>query len=65
MKKNLVDDLTFRRLDASAALANASLVQRIYEESYVNAIAGGHEFDSIDAFMNRFDAYARTLSWTW
>jgi GNAT superfamily N-acetyltransferase len=51
-------DLTFRRLDASAALANAALVQRIYEESYVNAIASGQEFDSVDAFMNRFNAYA-------
>lgn len=51
--------LTFRRLDASAALASTSLIERIYEESYFNAIAGGHEFDSIGAFMNRFEVYAQ------
>ncbi|MFF5265425.1 GNAT family N-acetyltransferase [Actinomadura viridis] len=49
--------LTFRRFDADAARAIRETVEQIYRDSYVDAIASGDPFDSVEQFMHRFDAY--------
>jgi GNAT superfamily N-acetyltransferase len=49
--------LIFRRYDASAARGIRDTVAAIYEDSYIEAIASNDPFDSVGAFMGRFDAY--------
>lgn len=50
-------DLIFRRYNAAGGRQARALVQSIYEDSYIEAIASGDPFDSVDAFMARFDSY--------
>lgn len=50
--------VAFRRYDAAAARKIRPVIERIYVDSYVEAITSGHPFDSPDAFMRRFDSYA-------
>ena len=52
--------LTLRHLDARTARDMRDDVARIYSASYVEAIASGDPFDSIDTFMHRFDIYAQS-----
>jgi GNAT superfamily N-acetyltransferase len=52
-------EITYRRFDPESARAIRDTVQAIYEASYVDAIASGDPFDSVDQFMHRFDSYAR------
>jgi hypothetical protein len=47
----------FRRFSAAEAHSMATDVRRIYVASYVDAIKSGDPFDSVDAFMHRFDSY--------
>lgn len=47
-----------QRYDAAGARAIRNVVQSIYERSYADAIASGNPFDSISAFMDRFDKYS-------
>jgi len=50
-------NVTFRRYDADRARAIRSDIELVYRGSYGDAIASGDPFDSVDAFMRRFDAY--------
>lgn len=50
--------VTFRRYDAAGARAIRDVVQRIHQDSYIEAIASGDPFDSAETFMQRFDSYA-------
>ncbi|HEY6424408.1 MAG TPA: GNAT family N-acetyltransferase [Pseudonocardiaceae bacterium] len=51
-------DVTFRRYDAAGARQIRAVVEAVYMGSYVDAIASGDPFDSVEAFMHRFDSYA-------
>ncbi|WP_242895184.1 GNAT family N-acetyltransferase [Actinomadura litoris] len=50
-------ELTFRRFDAAQARAIGDLVESLYLDAYATAIASGDEFDSVEQFMRRFEAY--------
>jgi len=50
--------LLFRRYSGPEASMLRSTVESVYSCSYVEAIASGHSFDSVAAFMSRFDSYA-------
>ncbi|MGH4010021.1 MAG: GNAT family N-acetyltransferase [Pseudonocardiaceae bacterium] len=50
-------DVTFRRYDAASARQIRAVVEAVYVGSYVDAIASGDPFDSVETFMHRFDAY--------
>lgn len=56
------DDVRFQRYSAEEARQIRDTVQDIYERSYVDAIASGDPFDSVNAFMRRFDSYASNPS---
>lgn len=47
-----------RRYDAAGARDIRDTVQAVYERSYGNQIASGNPFNSVSAFMFRFDCYA-------
>ncbi|MGH3897090.1 MAG: GNAT family N-acetyltransferase [Pseudonocardiaceae bacterium] len=49
--------VTFRRYDAVSARHIRAVVEAVYVGSYVDAIASGDPFDSVEAFMHRFDTY--------
>lgn len=49
--------LDFRRYGAGAARAVKDTVEAIYRDAYSEVIASGEQFDSVEAFMERFDAY--------
>jgi GNAT superfamily N-acetyltransferase len=49
--------LTFRRFDAAGSRSIRPVVESIYKDAYEEAIAKGDLFDSVEAFMRRFDAY--------
>lgn len=49
--------VSFRRYGAAAARQLRDTVEEIYVRSYVDAIASADPFDSVDAFMHRFDSY--------
>ncbi len=51
------NDVTFCRYNAAEARRLRDTVEAIYVHSYVEAIASGDPFDSIDTFMHRFDSY--------
>lgn len=55
-------DVTFRRYDAGSARQIRAVVEAVYVGSYVDAIASGDPFDSVEAFMHRFDAYTSRSS---
>lgn len=52
-------DVTFRRYEAAGAREVRAAVEAIYKDSYTEAIASGHAFDSVETFMRRFDAYTK------
>lgn len=54
--------VTFRRYNADDARQLRDVVETIYARSYVEAIASGDPFDSVEAFMHRFDSYAANPS---
>ncbi|MGI5206219.1 GNAT family N-acetyltransferase [Spirillospora sp. CA-108201] len=47
----------FRRFDAQQAREIRGIVEGIYRDAYVDAIASGDPFDSPERFITRFDAY--------
>ncbi|MGH3933965.1 MAG: GNAT family N-acetyltransferase [Pseudonocardiaceae bacterium] len=49
--------VTFRRYDAASARQIRAVVVAVYAGSYVDAIASVDPFDSVEAFMQRFDSY--------
>lgn len=51
-------NLAFRRYDAEAARAARATVERVFRGGYAAAIESGVAFDTPEAFMRRFDAYA-------
>jgi ribosomal protein S18 acetylase RimI-like enzyme len=56
------NEITFRRYNAAEARQLRDTVEAIYVRSYVDAIASGDPFDSVEAFMHRFDSYASRSS---
>lgn len=52
-------ELSFRRYDAAGARGIRDTVEGIYTGSYTDAIASGDPFDTVEAFMGRFDSYTR------
>lgn len=52
-----VNDVTFCRYNAAEARQLRDTVEEIYVRSYVEAIASGDPFDSVETFMFRFDSY--------
>lgn len=50
--------VNFRRFDAAEARRLRDTAEAVYTHSYVEAIASGDPFDSVEAFMHRFDSYA-------
>ena len=54
-----IDDLEFSRYDGEQALQIRDTIEDIYTRSYVDAIASGDPFDAPEAFMTRFDSYAK------
>lgn len=51
------DEITFSRYHATEARQRRKTVEAVYVRSYVDAIASGDPFDSVEAFMHRFDSY--------
>lgn len=51
-------EVTFHRYNAAEARQLRDTIEIVYVRSYVEAIASGDPFDSIEAFMHRFDSYA-------
>ncbi|MFF7941325.1 GNAT family N-acetyltransferase [Nocardia gamkensis] len=49
--------MDFRHYTAAQARELRDDVERIFRDSYVDAIESGEEFESPEAFMHRFDAY--------
>ncbi|MGH3772189.1 MAG: GNAT family N-acetyltransferase [Pseudonocardiaceae bacterium] len=56
------DEVIFCRYNAAEARRLRGTVEEVYARSYVDAIASGDPFDSIDVFMHRFDSYAAQSS---
>ena len=50
--------LEFRRLSADGAREARNTVELVYADAYAAAIASGDPFESLEASMARFDAYA-------
>lgn len=50
-------ELTFVRYDAAGARAVRATVAAIHQDAYAAAIASGDRFDSVEAFMTRFESY--------
>lgn len=51
-------DVSFRRYNAEQARQLSKTVEDVYKSSYVEAIMSGHSFDSVEAFMARFESYS-------
>ena len=56
------NDVTFRRYNAPEARQLRNTIEAVYVRSYVDAIASGDPFDSVEAFMHRFDSYTSQSS---
>ncbi|QXJ25852.1 GNAT family N-acetyltransferase [Actinomadura graeca] len=52
-------DVTLRRFNATGARAQREVVSQIHRGAYAERIAAGSQFDSVEAFMNRFDVYVQ------
>lgn len=52
-----INELAFRRYNSVEARQLRGVVEEIYVRSYVDAIASGDPFDSVEAFMHRFESY--------
>ncbi|MDQ2707397.1 MAG: GNAT family N-acetyltransferase [Actinomycetota bacterium] len=50
--------MSFRRCGAAEARQLSDTVEALYVSSYVDAIASGDSFNSVEAFMSRFRAYS-------
>jgi GNAT superfamily N-acetyltransferase len=55
-------EVTFRRYSATEARHLRDTIEVVYVRSYVDAIASGDPFDSVEAFMHRFDSYTSQSS---
>jgi GNAT superfamily N-acetyltransferase len=51
--------VTFRHYDAAGARSIREVVAATQQNAYADAIASGDPFDSVEAFMARFDTYTR------
>ncbi|MGH3780521.1 MAG: GNAT family N-acetyltransferase [Pseudonocardiaceae bacterium] len=49
--------LSFQRFDAVGGRAQRDTVELIYCDAYVDFVASGDPFRSVETFMSRFDAY--------
>ncbi|WP_063019714.1 GNAT family N-acetyltransferase [Nocardia niwae] len=56
-EQSALSDLNFQHYTAAQARELRGDVERIFLDSYVDAIESGEEFESFEAFMHRFDAY--------
>jgi GNAT superfamily N-acetyltransferase len=56
------NEVTFCRYNAAEARQLRDTVEGVYARSYVEAIASGDPFNSIEAFMHRFDSYTSQSS---
>jgi GNAT superfamily N-acetyltransferase len=54
--------VSFHRYTAAEAASLQSTVKDVYASAYIEAIASGHSFDTIDAFMSRFAIYVANPS---
>lgn len=54
--------VTFQRLNPAQARELRDTVESIYVQSYTDAITSGDPFDSVEAFMRRFDSYASSAT---
>ncbi|MGY1927868.1 GNAT family N-acetyltransferase [Nocardia gipuzkoensis] len=52
-----IEGIDFQHHTAAQARELRDEVERIFRDSYVDAIESGEEFESPEAFMHRFDAY--------
>lgn len=52
------DEVIFRRYNADQARQIRSAVGAIHARSHIEAISSANPFDSVEAFMRRFDSYA-------
>ncbi|MEV6324246.1 GNAT family N-acetyltransferase [Nocardia sp. NPDC051787] len=52
-----IEGIDFQHYTAAQARQLREEVERIFRDSYVDAIESGEEFESPEAFMHRFDAY--------
>ncbi|MDQ2881145.1 MAG: GNAT family N-acetyltransferase [Actinomycetota bacterium] len=52
------NEVNFHRFGVAEARGLRDTVEAVYTRSYVAAITSGDPFDSIEAFMHRFDSYA-------
>lgn len=52
-----INELAFRRYNSVETRQLRGVVEEIYVRSYVDAIASGDPFDSVEAFMHRFESY--------
>ncbi len=52
------NDVTLRRYNAAEARQLRDTVEAVYVHSYIEAIASGDPFDTVEAFMHRFDSYS-------
>jgi hypothetical protein len=50
-------EISFCRYNAAEARRRRDTVESVYTRSYVEAIMSGDPFDSVEAFMSRFDSY--------
>jgi len=50
--------LEFRRLDAAAAREARGVVEAVFRDAFWEDLEAGDPFDTPEAFMGRFDAYA-------
>ncbi|WP_280184733.1 MULTISPECIES: GNAT family N-acetyltransferase [Nocardia] len=52
-----IEGIDFQHYTAAEARELRDEVERIFRDSYIDAIESGEEFESPEAFMHRFDAY--------
>ncbi|GAA2618575.1 GNAT family N-acetyltransferase [Actinomadura fulvescens] len=52
-------ELSFRRYDRIGAREQRDLIVGIYTDAYADAVNSADPFETVDAFLTRFDAYTR------
>lgn len=50
-------EITFRRYGTARARAMRDLAADIYRDAYAQAVASGDPFETVEAFLERYDAY--------
>lgn len=58
-RRSSLEDLVFHRYDAAGARDRRDQIEEIFRGAYVDRINFGGEFESPEAFMQRFEAYTR------